>query len=185
MSDENPADDSATVEGQAPTTPQEAPETFDRAYVEELRKEAAANRIALKKFQDAQITAEDERLKKQNEWEQIAENRQTTIDALEPFKAKYEAVLTGMEDRNKSVIDSLPDDMKPLVPDYDDPAKLASWLDANAAMLNAKPLVPTLNGGAGNGAPRGKKTVLSDAQIRQANKMSISVEDYAKALGGG
>ena len=173
----------ATGEGQEPATTQtEQQDTFTRDYVEKLRAEAAENRVKLKEFQEAQAKAEEERLAKKQEWQELAEKRAQEIEALRPYQEKYAAVLESMRARNKERIEAIPEEMRSLVPEYDDPAKLAQWLDANWERLNAKPLVPSLNGGAGANNTRGKQVTLSDDQLAVAKKMGLKPEDYMKAL---
>ena len=169
----------APGEGQEPATPQsDQQDTFTRDYVEKLRQEAAENRIKLKEFQDAQLKAEEERLAKKQEWQELAEKRAAEVEALRQYQEKYQAMLDAMSERNKQRIEAIPEDMRSLVPEYDDPAKLSQWLDANWERLNAKPLVPSLNGGAGNVQVRGKQVTLSDAEIAIAEKMGLTPEQY-------
>lgn len=170
--------------GQEPTTPQndQQQDTFTRDYVEKLRAEAAENRVKLKEFQEMQANAEEERLAKKQEWQELAEKRKQEIEALRPFQEKYQAMLDATAARNKERIEAIPEEMRSLVPEYDDPAKLGQWLDANWDRLNAKPLVPSLNGGAGSNNTRGKQVTLTDAQLTTAKKMGLTAEQYLAAL---
>ena len=147
--------------------------------VNEERKEALLELQALK---DAQATANEAQLVEDQKWQQLAEDRQARITELEPYEAQLQAIVTATQERNASRIENIPDDKKSLIPDYADPQKLASWLDANEATLNAKTAVPSLNGGAGSGSARVRATVLSDDQLRQAKKMGLTADEYSSGL---
>lgn len=184
MSDKLTGQEPAAGEGQEPTTPQsdqQQQDTFTRDYVEKLRAEAAENRVKLKEFQDAQAKAEEERLAQKQEWQELAEKRAKEIEALRPYQEKYQAMLDTMAARNKERIESIPDEMQTLVPEYDDPAKLSNWLDANWDRLNDKPVIPSLNGDARSNRARGKQVTLSDAEIKIAEKMGLTPEQYMAA----
>jgi len=186
MTDEETGKIPATDDGKMPESPtQEAvpAQTFDREYVEKLREENKARRIQLEEFEAAKQKAEDEKLAQDNEWQVLAEKREAAIGELTPYKEKYEAVLASMGERNKALIESFPEAMQSLVPDYgDDHAKLSAWLDANAETLGATPLVPSLNGGAGNSTTRGTQKTLSSAQLAMAERMGLTSEAYAKSI---
>jgi hypothetical protein len=55
-----------------------------KKIVEDLRKEQASNRNKLKAQETAQAKAEEERLKKQGEFQTLAEQRETRVKELEP-----------------------------------------------------------------------------------------------------
>lgn len=176
MADNEPGQEPEKVEGQEPS-PQD---TFSREYVEKLRQEAADNRVKLKEFQDAQTAAEALRLEKQGEWQQLAEARAAEITELTTYKGQFEAVQKAMDKRNKERIEQIPEDMRTLVPEYSDPSQLATWLDTNWQRLNASPLVPSLNGEAGGNTKRGTKVILSPDEIKAAEKMGLTTEQYTK-----
>lgn len=165
------------------------PDVFDRAYVEDLRRENAnyrtrANEIEakFKEFELAQTKKRDEELAKKQEWEQLAQERAEQLAQLQPIKERYEAMLENLKTSNAKRIESIPENMRPLVPEYDDPSKLAAWLDANAALLSIKPQAPNINGAAGSGQrPGAVPMVLSDDEIEVAKKMGLTPEQYAES----
>ena len=177
MADNDPGQEPEKVEGQEPTTPEQQ-DTFSREYVEKLRQEAADNRVKLKDYQDAQTAAESLRLEKLGEWQQLAEARAAEITELSVFKGQFEAVQKAMDKRNKERIEQIPEDMQSFVPEYSDPSQLATWLDTNWTRLNAMPLVPTLNGNTGGNQQRGPKITLSAAEIKMAENMGLTTEQY-------
>ena len=180
------------TDGQEPTagqeleaiTPQQTEATnsdlFPRDYVEKLRQEAADYRTKLRQFEEQQQKAEEERLAKSSQWQELAEKRAQELAALTPIKERYEAMLTALAESNKKRIDQVPEHLRSLVPEYDDPARVAAWLDANWQALTDKPIAPNLNGGTGNGTQRAKVITLTDAEIATAQKMGIKPEDYQK-----
>lgn len=157
-------------------------ETFNRAYVESLRQEAAKYRTQAKAVEEAQAKAEEERLKNEKKFQELAQLKEAEANSLRPYKERLDAILATLADSNKKRLDQLPDNMKALVPEYDDPARLATWLETNWQVLTGKPTyVPGLNGGAGNGQPRAPQITLSDDELMVAQKMGLSPEVYLKA----
>ena len=100
--------------------------------------------------------AENDRLAKQQEWQTLAEKKateaaekQAQLDAMAEYKAKWEGVLNATTERNKVRIEAIEEDKRSLVPEYDDPMKLAEWLDINEKQLTTEQKVRL-----GNGSPR-------------------------------
>ncbi len=104
----------------------------------ELKKLKAEREKAAKE----QEKQERERLEKQNEFKSLYEQAQQQVEQLTPFKERYEAFLDQTVSRNKERIEALSEEMRTLVPEYDDPIKLSSWLDTNEATLAKKPSTP-------------------------------------------
>jgi len=181
MSDDttNVAEPQAGEQEQEPQAPQ--PKMFDEAYVKELRQEAASNRIKLREFEQKQKEAEEAQLAEQKKWQELAEKRAGELQELAPYKQRYETMLETIAESNKRRIESIPENMRGLVPEYDDPAKVASWLDANAQLLS-KPLAPELNGEAGNGERPTDQVVLTEEQMRMARRMNLSAKEYKEAM---
>ncbi len=88
--------------------------------------------------------------------------------------------MANIDASNKRRIDAIPEQMKGLVPDFDDPSKLANWLDANAQVLT-KPLAPELNGDAGDGSRPTEQITLTEEQLKVARSMGLTAEEYKKA----
>lgn len=162
--------------GGEPQAPE--PKMFDEAYVKELRNEAASYRVKAKELEQKQKEAEDARLAEQNEWKTLAEQRAAEVEALKPYQQRYSDMVESVAESNTRRIASIPENMRQLVPDYDDPLKVATWLDANSQLL-AKPIAPSLNGSAGN-IVRPGEPVLSAEELEFARKMNITAEEYQK-----
>lgn len=177
---------------QPATTPQpgnDKPDVFDREYVERLRRENAAYRTKanelesrFEEFETAQAKKREEELAQQNEWKKLAEERAAKLAEYEPIKTQYETMLETLKASNAKRIESIPEDRRSLIPEYDDPSKLAAWLDANAALLSLKPTAPNINGAAGSAhRPGAAPLVLSDDEIAVAKKMGLTPEQYAES----
>lgn len=166
------------VDGQEPDAARA--ETFDAEYVSKLRQEAASYRTRLKELEQQQAERQNAELAEQARWKELAEKRAAEVESLKPVQERYAAMLEAMAASNQRRIESLPDQFRSLVPQYEDPAQVATWLDANAEVLTAKPTMPSLNGGAGIDKPRTTQPILSDAELEIARKMGIPAEEYAK-----
>lgn len=158
------------------------------ALLDKTRKEAAAHRVkanALEKAQSeqarAQADAEAKRLAEQGEFKALYETAQARIGQLEPLEARYQEFVDGVKAANERRIAGIPATMRGLVPEYDDPMKLNSWLEANAAMLQ-KPPVPGLDAGAGGDGGK-RLTDKSDAELTQeAIRLGVDPVFYKKAF---
>ena len=179
MTDETPVVDPENGEQeQDAQTPE--PKVFDAEYVKGLRNEAAKYRIKARDLEQKQKEAEDARLAKDNEWEELAGQRATEIEELTPYRQKYNTMLESVAESNTKRIEAVPENMRSLVPEFEDPLKTAAWLDANSQMLT-KPLAPTVNGNAGSAERPGESDTLSAEELAAATKMGITAKEYQDA----
>ena len=171
------------AEGQEPTPApeqvQDDEKQYSQDYVQELRQEAAKYRTELRKVQDALQGREEQELAEQEKYKELADKYRAQVDELTPVQERYNAMIEQLRESNEKRIEDLPEAMRSLVPEYDDPAKLRAWLDANADKLR-KPQAPSLNGGAGGGKRPGEDVVLNEQERAAAQKMGITPEEYAK-----
>ena len=183
MSDEGqePTADTGQEPTPAPEQAQDEEKTFPADYVQELRQEAAEWRTKFRSIEEKMTEREKQELAEQEKWQELAQKNEARVKELEPVAERYEAMLERLQESNKKRIDALPEAMRSLVPEYDDPSKLAAWLDANADKLR-KPQAPSLNGGAGGGDRPGSNVVLNEQQRAMARKLGVTDEDYAKRL---
>ena len=164
MSDTTPAP-AATPEAQAADgqqTEQEQPNSEHahapspeqlRAELEAARKEAASYRTKLRQTEKQATDAEAKRLAEQGEYRTLYESVKAKADAADALQERLDAITAQAQAANERRIAAIPEAMKSLVPEYDDPLKLAAWLDANAAVFS-RPTPPPLDGRAGgNGTP--------------------------------
>lgn len=177
--------DDAPVVDQVATPVEEPQETkmFDATYVKELRSEAANYRTQLRALEQAQKDAEETRLTQQNEWQKLAEQRATEIDELSPYKDRYTGIVESIAVSNAKRVETIPDAMRGLIPDFNDPVKLSGWLDANSQLLT-KPLAPALNGNAGAGDRPTDAETLSAEELVAARKFGLTAKEYQDAKRG-
>jgi multidrug efflux pump subunit AcrA (membrane-fusion protein) len=164
MSDTTPAP-AATPEAQAADGQQMEPEQTNsehaqalspeqlRAELDAARKEAASYRTKLRQTEKQATDAEAKRLAEQGEYRTLYESVKAKADAADALQERLDAITAQAQAANERRIAAIPESMKSLVPEYDDPLKLAAWLDANAAVFS-RPAPPPLDGRAGgNGTP--------------------------------
>lgn len=148
-----PETQAATGQPEQPNTVAQtaAPEwTLDAALakIKELNNENAKHRNAAKAAEKAAELAEAAKLAEQGKYKELYESSQAKLADYEPMQARLQELTERTTAANAARINTIPEAMKGLVPDYDDPFKLAAWLDANSAVFQ-KPVVPSLDAGAG------------------------------------
>jgi hypothetical protein len=123
-----PEDPTTPAEAEAPTAKAEAqdaaaePETFDRDYVEKLRKEAASYRTKLREREEAELKAAEEKRQAELTAEQRAQEAEAKAQkALEAAEARVQAAerraaLAGKVSNPERVM-RLMDDPEPYFPD--------------------------------------------------------------------
>lgn len=158
----------------APLTPEQW-----RAEAEAARKEAGKYRTQLRAQEKATADAEAKRLAEQGEYRTLYESVKAKADAADALQERLDAITAQAQAANERRVAAIPDAMKSLVPEYDDPLKLAEWLDANAAVFS-RPTPPPMDGRAGgNGTP----ATVSDDEVRDfATRMGIRPENVDRAL---
>ena len=174
MSDTTPAP-AATPEAQAADGQQMEPEQTNsehaqalspeqlRAELDAARKEAASYRTKLRQTEKQATDAEAKRLAEQGEYRTLYESVKAKADAADALQERLDAITAQAQAANERRVAAIPDAMKSLVPEYDDPLKLAAWLDANAAVFS-RPTPPPLDGRAGgNGTP----AMVTDDEVNE------------------
>ena len=174
MSDTTPAP-AATPEAQAADGQQMEPEQTNsehaqalspeqlRAELDAARKEAASYRTKLRQTEKQATDAEAKRLAEQGEYRTLYESVKAKADAADALQERLDAITAQAQAANERRVAAIPDGMKSLVPEYDDPLKLAAWLDANAAVFS-RPTPPPLDGRAGgNGTP----AMVTDDEVNE------------------
>lgn len=176
------------VEGQAVVPEQQDSRpaaTWDEASataeIKRLRAEAAKYRNERKSAEEAAAKAAEAEAKRRGEFEQLYESAKAELDALRPLKERMDALQAQAAERNRAAIERLPEAMRTLVPDYDDPFKLDAWLQANAATLS-KPQAPSLDAGAGG---NGSGAAVNEAAERaRATRLGLNPTLYVQSLKG-
>ena len=158
----------------APLSPEQL-----RAELESARKEAAKYRTELRQTQRAKTEAETAAMAEQGKYRELYESVKAKADAADALQERLDALMTQAQAANERRINAIPEHMRTLVPEYDDPLKLAAWLDANAAVFS-RPAPPPMDGRAGgNGTP----ATVTDAEVLDfANRMGVRPEHVDRSL---
>lgn len=141
--------------------------------------ESAKRRHEVKRLNDeleALRVANQARLEEQGNFKELASQYQNKLANLEPVAQRAESLEAMIRESNQRRIDSVREDMRPLIPSDYAPEKLAAWLDANLSRLTA-PIAPDLDGGRAGG---GSKISLTDQERAIAAKFGLTPDEYAK-----
>ena len=141
-----------------------------RAELEAARKDAAKYRTQLRQAEKAKTDAETAALAEQGKYKELYEAVRAKADERDALQERLDAITAQAQAANERRIAAIPEHLRSLVPEYDDPLKLAAWLDANAAVFS-RPAPPPLDGRAGgNGTP----ATVTDAEVLDfATRMRI------------
>jgi multidrug efflux pump subunit AcrA (membrane-fusion protein) len=141
---------------------------------EQRIKELNAENLRLRKLSDAAAKAKTDAeaavMAEQGKFKELYQSAKAKADAADALQERLDAITAQAQAANERRIAAIPEAMKSLVPEYDDPLKLAAWLDANAAVFS-RPTPPPLDGRAGgNGTP----ATVTDAEVLDfATRMRI------------
>lgn len=163
-----------------PNTGQQTEWTLDAALAEikNLRNENAKHRNAAKAAEKARADEAAKALAEQGKFKELYEQAQARLTALEPLEARVQELTERTQAANEKRINAIPETMRGLVPEYDDPFKLAQWLDANSAVF-AKTLAPSLDAGAGGNVAG---NAVDEAKLRaQAIRLGVDPVKYIEA----
>jgi hypothetical protein len=151
-------DNGAGAEGQnagtgtATTTTQDTDRKFtqadlDRAISARLERE---RKTAEDKVARERAAADTERMKQQQEWEELAKTHEQTLREreaeFEPIKTRYEALADLENKRINNAMKDWPADARGLVPDTDDVAARLAAFDRVNALLTKGVLAPRTPG---------------------------------------
>jgi type I site-specific restriction endonuclease len=141
---------------------------------EQRIKELNAENLRLRKLSDAAAKAKTDAeaavMAEQGKYRELYESVKAKADAADALQERLDAITAQAQAANERRIAAIPDTMRSLVPEYDDPLKLAAWLDANAAVFS-RPTPPPLDGRAGG---NGTAAMVTDAEVLDfATRMRI------------
>lgn len=166
-----PQESTQTTTGSGASTGQE-PETYDRAYVEKLRAEAAKNRIDSKELRETKAKLEEHETAKLGDLEK-RDREITTLKAQVAETETIQARATKYEAALKAHLDTLRKDLPKHILellDGRDPADQLEWLSKHQADLGA-------NGR--NGVPATPRATAATAADRVAENRRILQESGA------
>jgi len=183
MSDEN-ANQTDTPPGKRDSSPDAAQNTehmVPKSRFDEVNERMKKAEDALAQLRKQQEEAETARLTEEGKFKDLYEQAKQEAESLRQDAERAGQLLQAIADGNQRRIDQLPDEMKKLVPEYDDPAKTQAWLDANLHILTGgKPPAPSLDGGAGGGQRPDKLVTLTPQEEQLARLSGMTLEEYAK-----
>ena len=162
----------ATGDGKIQTEPAQPLRTLETA--EQRIKELNAENLRLRKQADAAAKAKTDAeaavMAEQGKFKELYQSAKAKADAADALQERLDAITAQAQAANERRIAAIPENMRSLVPEYDDALKLAAWLDANAAVFS-RPTPPPLDGRAGgNGTP----ATVTDAEVLDfATRMRI------------
>lgn len=171
----------ATGDGKIQTEPAQPLRTLETA--EQRIKELNAENLRLRKQADAAAKAKTDAeaavMAEQGKFKELYQSAKAKADAADALQERLDALMTQAQAANERRINAIPEQMRSLVPEYDDPLKLAAWLDANAAVFS-RPAPPPMDGRAGgNGTP----ATVTDAEVLDfANRMGVRPEHVDRSL---
>jgi len=171
----------ATGDGKIQTEPAQPLRTLETA--EQRIKELNAENLRLRKQSDAAAKAKTDAeaavMAEQGKFKELYQSAKAKADAADALQERLDAITAQAQSANERRVAAIPDAMKSLVPEYDDPLKLAAWLDANAAVFS-RPAPPPMDGRAGgNGTP----ATVTDAEVLDfANRMGVRPEHVDRSL---
>ena len=171
----------ATGDGKIQTEPAQPLRTLETA--EQRIKELNAENLRLRKQADAAAKAKTDAeaavMAEQGKFKELYQSAKAKADAADALQERLDAITAQAQAANERRIAAIPENMRSLVPEYDDPLKLAAWLDANAAVFS-RPTPPPMDGRAGgNGAP----ATVTDAEVLDfANRMGVRPEHVDRSL---
>lgn len=181
MTVETPAADAANLPEHTHTAPpanaqtpiSDMPDDI-QTYIKSLREEAKAAKAELRA---AKAASEAANLKTVEDLQAALTTRSTELEAAQ---ARIDAVNADIKASNEQLIAKIPENMRGLVPAYDDPAKLRGWLDANANLLQRQTLPNTGAGETGPSPDRSKQ--LTAEQEEAARALGVDTKTVLKHL---
>jgi seryl-tRNA synthetase len=154
--------------------------------VNEERKALAERLEALEKAQaerdESTRKQRETELAEQNQYKQLYESAKAEVESLKALQSEVKRYRESFENTLQSRIQSIPEEKRALIPDYDDPIKTMAWLDKALPELTTppKPNAPRLDGGSGGaggtGNPIGNLNPVQRQLIDAANNMGFSVD---------
>lgn len=175
------SDEQNTQSTEAQTTPSQAQNSENlvpQSRFTEVINERNALKERLEKLEQSQRQAEENILLEQKRYQELYEKTLKEIEPLKQSATQAERLQLALKARNERQIAQVPEEIRSIIPDYDDPVKLDEWLTTNLPLLldKQKPKAPSANGGAGGGGS-------SEASGKALSANTQAVADIAKQFG--
>lgn len=145
------------------------------------RMKAAEDELA--KMQQENQQTRDAKLIEQNRWQEIAESKTAELETANLKAARTDELEAIMLQTLEAQIETIPENMRSIVPSHGTPQERLAWINENAAKL-ALPQAPDLGGGAGSNNKPEKKIELSHGEqhlAEQARAYGFNIESESVA----
>ncbi len=121
--DQNPPGQAPNSNGQAPNETSNVSTEDLLRQIKELRSENASHRKKTQEQATAAQAAEQQRLKEQGEYKQLAETHEARVKQLEPVETSYKALSERVNAQIDTQIKDWPAEVKSLVPSSETPVE--------------------------------------------------------------
>jgi len=149
-----------------------------KSRFDEVNTEYKRLKAAMEQQSAEQKAAADKRLAEQNEWKTLAEQHAARIAELEPLAQAAKSAQEALAATVQARIERLPEDVRDMVPDFEDARKTLAWLDANEPRL-ISPVAPDTDAGK-RGDGGGATAKLNDTERYIAERLGLKLEDFAE-----
>jgi hypothetical protein len=181
---DKPTDNTAQQPAQpVPQPPEQKPEPehmIPKSRMDELIRKNREYEERLAAQDKANKDAEEARLIKEKNFEELAQKKQEEIEKLKPLASIAEELLKTAEEQLNAQIAELPEHVRDMVPEELTTQQKLKWLAKNKAYL-MKPKGPE-NGAGKQGGSAPETIELTTEQLSAAKRLGIKPEDYAKNL---
>lgn len=153
----------------------------NRKYRDTLSRLEALEKAQTERDESTRKQRETE-LAEQNQYKQLYESAKAEVESVKALQGEVKRYRESFESTLQSRLTSIPDDKKHLVPEFDDPIKLNSWLDKALPDLVApgKPAAPKIDGGSGSLTRGNLGTArLTPEEVAMAQAFGLSEQEYA------
>lgn len=125
-----------TAQSGSQKTPIESLPADVQEYIKSLRKEAETANKQIKAQEQARKQADEQRMKEQGQYKELAEKHQTRVHELEPIAQSYSQLSARVRNQIESQIKDWPAELKAFDPGPDAPieSRLA-WLEKSKPLL--------------------------------------------------
>lgn len=176
--------DAQTTPAAVNTPDSGADHMIPKARFDEVNKELKQIRAEMAKAQQEREKAEAAALAEQGKFKELYETVNGELQTIRPYKERYESMIEQVKANNAKRIEAIAEDRRTLIPAYDDPLQVQSWLDANEKHLNTKAAAPDLNGGSSNRVPGNNPNAPSLSELKeQAVRYGVDVKYLAESYG--
>ena len=107
-----------------------------RAELEAARKDAAKYRTQLRQQEKAASDAEAKRMAEEGKYKDLYESIKPKAEAAAALQERLDAITAQTQAANARRIEAIPENMRSLVPAYDDPLKMAALASSHSATFS-------------------------------------------------